>query len=484
MAEPAANPSSKPFLRTLTPTKEQIMLQRWGAWVESEVDAKADPACLPFSALLRMDTHPIVYLAEQAITALVRRPDGYHVTHPLDDKKLIAETEEWLWALGRRGLHSIIARAFVFGAVPYVLDVENGEFVVRVPAEDSDAKPRKRTIPDYWRYTAAHELRPDRVTIDVDARGRLDALHDHATGIVYDRGRGRVAVWDQQFGTWHGQSARRRAWPAYAKSKVFELLQARYLERTVHTPLIIYAPGKDVRKEGEDADMPVGEYIAEQLETLMGGGYMNLPSDLQGTGDKRAFEAVPLELPERSEVWNRALDRFDSQIFSAYLVPPAMAGSAEDASMGGGGARVLEGQFATFIESLTGFVAAELTEIVHAVHRLNYAPGEKLPCDVGANEIPDKVQKRYLDVLGKVGDAAMLGQRVDVNQLLDYLDVPRLPNAPAGGAPPGTPVGAEPGRPRSPTGKREERREDATTPEGQEDTGAPRDQDGEPEPNT
>lgn len=456
-------------------TAEKVSVDRLALWASHEVDAKVDPWCLPFSALRRMDTDPIVYLAERAITALIRKPDLYHVWHPLGDKALVSEAEEWLWSLFGRGLLDVLARSFVYGAVPYVLDTDDGDLIVRVPSSSATGS-RKRTLPGYWRYVGVNELRPDRVQVEVDKHNALVALTDLSTGNVYDAGVARVAVWDRQFGEWTGQAARRRAWPAWAKSRIFETLQARYLERTVHTPLIIYAPGEDVRPDGATEDIPVGEFIAEQLSELVGGGYMNLPSD-ETSGGKRKYEAVPLELPERSDVWERALDRFDSQKLAAYLVPPAM--SMIDDAIGGGAARVLRDLFSTFVEGLVGHVATELTGLVQTVHAMNHNKRTVMACEVKANEIPEKVQKLYLDVLGKVGEASRLGERVDVNALLDHMGVPRLLDSPEGGAPGGGERG--PGRPRDPMGQREERREDARTPEGEEDTGG-KDQEREERP--
>jgi len=473
MPEHTTQPSLRSFVRS---PRENKSLQPMASWVSQVIDAKADPGCLSFLALRGMDTDPIVYLAERSITALIRKPDLFHVKHPLGNKALVAEAEEWLWPLMLNGpILSILARSFIYGAIPYVLDLGNDEFVVRVPPAQGETNSTTRTIPGYWRYVDAHELRPDRVTFDADASNRLTRLVDVTTGLAYDAGRSRIAIWDRQFGEWAGQGARRRAWKPYAKGTIFDMLQAKYLERTVHTPLLIRAPGKDVGPTGED-DMSVGDFIAAQMETLMGGGYLPLPND--GWKDGRyEYEVVPLELPERSEVFERALNRFDSQVFAAYCVPPAMA--QIDDAIGGGAARVLQQLFSTFVEGLACHAAHELSGLVAIVHGLNYDTKKVLAPEVGANEIPDKVQKLYLDVLAKIGDAAQLGERVDVDQLLDYMGVPRKDGAPKEPMPAGS-GGPGAGRPREPMGKREERREDAATPEGQEDTGAPRDEDGAP----
>lgn len=473
----APAPDMKPVLK-VSPSGDRVHLGRLASWVSQEVDAKVDPSRLSFASLRRMDNDPVTYLGERAITALVRKPDLYHVVSPTGSKKLVAETEAWLWPLMTKRLLGIIARSFVYGAIPYVLDWSDGiNLVVRDPIEGGGT--RKRTLSDFRRYVEAREQYPSDVEIQVDKRGDMTSLVVLSTGQTFDPGRGRVVVWDRQFGEWTGQSARRRAWPSFAKGRIFELLQARYLERTVHTPLIIRAPGKDVRSDGSSTDVPVGDYIAEQIANLIGGGYMTLPNDMNKDGTKYDFDFTPLELPERSEVFERSLDRFDGRVLAAYLVPPAMS-MLDEGTAGGAASRVLRDLFATFVEELLGSAARELTEVVALVHEQNHGPDEP-PCEVQANQIPEKVQQQYLNVLAQVGEAGRLGERVDVDQLLDYLGVPRRPDSPQDGStsPPGPgPVG----RPRDPTGAREQRRQDAATDQGAQDTGAPRDGNGDPLP--
>lgn len=468
----------KPYADGRTKSPERVQIDRLARWVSTEVDAQVDPSCLSFAALRRMDYDPIAYLGEMAITALVRKPDLYHVAHPTKDRVLAREAEEWLWPLMKAGLLSVLARSFVYGAIPYVLDWGQGDLVVRVPGKNT------RTRSGYMSFVKVSELRPDNVFALQDARGEIVGLEDSSGGRVYDPTRGRLAIWDKQFGELQGQGARRRAWLPFAKGRIFSVFHARYLERTVHTPLLIYAPGNDVQSDddGLTEEMTVGDYVACQIEQLMGGGSMTLPADRDSSGE-RLYDLRPLELPERSEVFERSLDRFDGEKLAAYLVPPAM-GTMVDGSIGGGAARVLQNLFATFVGMVVSHVANELTGIVEAVHYMNNPRSSKhLPAEVGANEIPAQVQKLYLDVLGKVGDAARLGERVDLDQMLDHMGVPRtaadVDEQPSPGGTPSAP--GTPGPDQQRTSKREERREDAETDEGQEDTGKPRDDAGEPE---
>lgn len=457
-------PSLEKFRRTNVPES------KWLAWIVQhlsvEVDAKTDPLAVPIAALRRMDTDPIVYLGEHAITGLVRKPDLYHVKHPLGRRDVVAETEEWLWPLLPH-LLPMIARAFIYGAIPMVLDWTQEDLTIRVPSSTT-GELRNKTLPKHIHYVKASELFPSEARVEADEANELVALHYLRLDRRYDPGRARVAVWDRQFGEWWGQAARRRAWGPFAKGRIFELFQARYLERTVHAPLVIYAPSEDLPESEGGEEVTVGDFVAEKYAELVSGGSMSLPSERwdNGTGEKM-FELMPLELPERSEVFDRALNRWDSQKLAAYLVPPAMPMLEE--GIGGGASRVLKDLFSLFVEGFVGFAAGELQALVDRVHAQNHDPRKVPPPEVGANEIPDKVQKLYLETLRLVGDAARLGERVDVDGLLDHLGVPRRPDSPDEG---GTAEGKKPaGRPRDMAGEREERREDARTEEGEDDTG-------------
>jgi hypothetical protein len=432
--------------------------------VEQEVDARIDPLLAPLSVLRRMDRDPVVYLAEWAITALPRKPDLYHVSHPGGDKKLEAEVEEWLWPLLPK-LLPMICRAFVYGVDAYAFDWVNEDLIFFVDGKGK--KPRKRTLKDHWHYSDSHEVFPDRVEALYDNNDKYLGMIDHETGKRYDAGRSQVSIWDQQYGEIQGQAARRRALAAVLKSEIFDLLKSRYLERTVHVPTIVYASEEDIeRSQGDTDEISLGDFIAEQMAELYGGGFMSLPSNRDENGNLK-IEAVPHELPERSDVFDRALNRFDAQKLAAYLVPPATVMLEE--GLGGGASRVLKELFSTFVEALATFVANELTKVVERVHATNH-PADSVPPEVKTNEIPEKAQKRYLQVLAAIGDAAELGRRVDVDGLLDQLGVPRGGDAP--GQQPGQQQPGTPGPDRDPQSDRQRRRDDAVTDQGEEDTGA------------
>ena len=88
-------------------------------WIQNQVRQGIAPGHVPLRALQVMGTHPVVYLAEQTITGLIRRPNLYYVSHP--DKRVVKETEEWLWPLLPAVL-SVAARAFAYGSVPVVFN--------------------------------------------------------------------------------------------------------------------------------------------------------------------------------------------------------------------------------------------------------------------------------------------------------------------------------------------------------------------------
>lgn len=455
----------KPFRRQVAP-RGQIHLDHLERWVSTQVDAQADPGSLCFAALRRMDYDPIVYLGEQAITALLRKVDLYHLASPTSDKALVKETEEWLWPL-LPDLLGVIARSFVYGSSAFVMDWKVEDLHVQVPKR-SGGGTRAKTYKDHVHYSRVNELRPDEVDLLVTPENTLRALLYE--GRRYDAGRAFVPIWDRQFGEWRGQSARRRAWSWWAKGLIFDLLQARYLERSVHAPLVAYAPGGAVQRDGDD-EAPISpvELVSSLVSQLRGGGLLTFPADRDAESN-RLFEVEALELPDRSEVFERALNRFDGKKLAAYLVPPAISG-LED-GLASGASKVLRDLFATFVEGLVGHAATVLTQVVACAHERNHVTSRVPPPEVKANEIPEKVSKLYLEVLKAVGEGARLGERVDVNSMLDHLGVPVLTSAPSEG---GTGGPKRPrGRPRDMTGDRQERREDAETDEGEEDTGGPR----------
>lgn len=420
-------------------------------WAATQVAQGTDLHLVPLAALQAMGTHPVVYLAERTITGLIRRPNLYYVSHP--DKRVVKETEEWLWPLLPSVLESA-ARAFAYGAVPVIFNWGVEDLRVEVPRYEGGV--RNRTLKGHVHYVSAHEVWPGHAEVEVED-DELVAVRFQ--GRAYSADRAHVFRWDPEFGAWSGQGARRRAWTDYTKSLVVSVLQSRYLERSVDSPRVAWAPPGTQKVDG--ADVPNIKHVGQLLALLRGSGSVTFPSTRDANGQKR-YELEVLDLPDRKDVWHQALNRFDAGILKAYLVPPSLAGLEDLAAAG---AKMLDGILREFIQDLATFAAVNLTEVVAIVHAMNHDPTKVAPPQLLAYEVPAAVRKLYLEVLRLLG-AAKSGEApadwVDVPALLDQLGVP-LRTAPAAGGQPGDQARA-PGRPPDVTSEREERRED-TRPE-------------------
>ena len=420
-------------------------------WVQSQVRHGADPATVSLRALQAMGTHPVVYLAERTIAGLIRRPNLYYVSHP--EKRIVKETEEWLWTLLPVVLEAA-ARAFAYGAVPVIFDWGARDLRIEVPRDDGGV--RGRTLKAHVHYVAAHEVWPGDATARVE---NDELLAVEVGGRAYAADRAHVLRWDAEFGAWVGQGARRRAWSDYGKSLAVSVLQSRYLERSVDSPRVAWAPPGTQKVDGRE--LPSIKHMNQLLAMLKGSGSITFPSTRDASGNKR-YELEVLDLPDRKDVWHQALNRYDAGILKAYLVPPSLAGIEDLAAAG---ARILDGMLREFIQDLATFAADNLTRLVARVHAVNYDPAKVAPPTILAYEVPAAARKLYLEVLRLIG-AANNGQApadwVDVPALLDQLGVP-LRTAPVESR------GARlPGRPPDLTSEREQRREDARS-DGQEE---------------
>lgn len=441
-------------------------------YVDWYVDHKTRPEHVPLEHLRSMRYHPMVYLAEQAATGIARFPSLYHVQAKRDQDR--AEVEEWLWPLLPQLLPQIV-RAYIYGSAILTYDWETKplSFEYRRKAKDGDGQEKteasRKTINRYTRIVATQDVWLCDGTLKRDGGSRKFSGVQIGNR-VYPPGRSQLCVWDREFGEFLGNGARRRAFPDYLKSKIYETFQDRYTERSVDPPRVIKAPpGTTVDSKGNQ--VPISKLVAAIFASIRSGGVGTIPSVYDANGNA-LYDISVLDLPDRSEVYNRALTRFDGRILTAYLVPPGMTG-VEDV-LSGGASRVVESLFGSFVEGLLEFTAGELNQVVEWVWEVNHERGT--PPEVQPNQLPDRVQKVYLEVLKHAADAASLGKRVDVNALINRLNVPLRDDAEAadsmdaGEQAPARP----PGRPRDATGDRERRREDSPTPEGQDDTGAPR----------
>ena len=423
-------------------------------WVHDQLRQATHPDAVPLRALQAMGSHPVVYLAEQTITGLIRRPNLYYVSHP--DKRVVKETEEWLWPLLPAVL-SVAARAFAYGSVPVIFNWGVEDLRVQIP-RDAEPGVRNRTLKEHVHHVSAHEVWPGAVEVEVE-NDALQAVRFE--GRRYGADRAHVFRWDPEFGSWAGQSARRRAWRDYCKSLVVSLLQSRYLERSVDSPRVAWAPPGTQTVDGEE--VPNIRHVNQLLMALRGSGAVTFPSTRDAAGNKR-YELDILDLPDRKDVWHQALNRYDGGILKAYLVPPSLAGIEDLAAAG---ARILDGMLREFIQDLAVFAANNLTELVAIVHAKNHDPAKVPAPEIMAYEVPAAVRKLYLEVLRLLG-AAQSGEApadwVDVPALLDQLGVP-LRAAPASDNRDARPIQGLPGRPPDMTGDREERRERSRDPD-------------------
>lgn len=444
----AGEPDLEPFIRASQGVQSLAgqYSRAFEGWVASQVGQGTDPHAVSLSALQAMGTHPVVYLAERTITGLIRRPNLYFVSHP--EKRIVKETEEWLWPLLPTVLE-VAARAFAYGSVPVIFNWGVEDLRVEVPRYEGGV--RNRTLKGHVHYVSAHELWPGDAKVEVED-DELRAVRYEGRSYAADRAH--VFRWDAEFGSWSGQGARRRAWTDYTKSLVVSMLQSRYLERSVDSPRVAWAPPGTQKVDG--AEIPSIKHVGQLLAMLRGSGSVTFPSTRDANGNKR-YELEILDLPDRKDVWHQALNRYDGGILKAYLVPPSLAGLEDLAAAG---ARILDGMLREFIQDLATFAADNLTFLVRKVHAMNYDPAKVAPPQILAYEVPAAVRKLYLEVLRLIG-AANSGDApadwVDVPALLDQLGVP-LRTAPNGGDPSGN---DQRNRPPDLTAERQNRREDA-----------------------
>lgn len=423
-----------------------------------------DPRAVPVDGLQVMGaTCPSVYLAEQTISGIIRRPDLFSIRH--EDPKVVAEAEAWLWPLLPR-LLAAAARGFSYGTVACVLDWERRTIRFQVPSKTKDGATRSKTAVDHTHYRQAFEVHPDATMLLLDDQGELAGVDVY--GSTYGVDRAAVWSWDPEFGEARGQGARQRAWTPYCRFLIVSLLRDKYLERSVDSPRVAFAPEGKVKIEDVDKDIP--EHVVDLLLDLQGSGAVGLPSVRDASGNRK-YEVESLDLPDRSTVWAEAIDRCDGEVFKAYLVPPAMAGTLEEG--GGAGARALDGMLREFIENLAGFAAAGLTRLLALVHEKNYDPEKvEAPTAVATDVGKAAARKTFMEVLRLANSAARgeISARADLPKLLDAIGIP-IREAPFDPFDEADPSGEEPGRPRDPHGEREDRREDATTEDGEDDTG-------------
>lgn len=434
--------------------------------LSGEIGSATRPEQVPLETLGAMGWDPVIYLGEAAASAPVKDPSVYFVEH--GDPSVVAETEAWLWRLLPAVLDPI-ARSLAYGAIPYVLDWTVEDLTITVQKEG--AAPRNRNLREHVHYKSVHEIWPGDAEILAD---NDDVAAIRYNGRDYGPDRAFVAIRDRQFGRWLGQGSRRRAYRAWFDDLMITLWECRWLERSVDPPRIGFAPQGVIKIDGQE--FLATQILSDVVMALKNGDAGSLPSTRDEKGNP-LWDVKPMDLPDRSEVWRKACTARDAKKLLASLCPPSTVG-AEDATFAG--ARIPGEFFVEFVESNCRFAAAELTKLVEVVHRVNARSGSSSPPEIRARQLPQAKRKLLLEVYKAAAAAEQSlggGKFVTLAELvsptiLDELGVPRRQTNEAArdkAAPPPGPIG----RPSEPTGGRQDRRDSAVTPEGQDANGSP-----------
>lgn len=480
-----AEPNSQTIdLKTFKRTGTGMLVPSYGRFsnhLEQHVIAQLgygmDPRAVPVEALRLMMANPAVYLAMRTLTGIVRRKDLFTVTH--SDPKLVAEVYAWLPKLIPT-IAAAAARAFAYGTVAVVFDWtrETLRFEVPTSTDATGKTTRSKTIADHTHYSRAVEVHPDATQAVLDpATG--DPVAVNANGLTVSIERALLWIWDPEFGEIVGQAALRRGWRDYCEHTIVTVLRDKYLERSVDAPRIVKCPSGKVEPANESS-VTIAAHCTALMDDLRGSGTAAFPSKRED--GQPLYEVEQLEVPDRAHVWEEALNRCEANLFLAFLVAPQLTG-IEDASAGAG-ARQLDGMLREHVEDLATWVAAGLSDVVRVVHRKNYDPAKVTAPEVVATDVGKREAKKIaLEVLRMATQAAQgeVSMRTDIPALLDRLGIPVI-EAPEGwerGVGFGLPDAADPategtanGRPEDQAGDRADRREDAATEDGEEDTGA------------
>lgn len=425
-------------------------------WAAEALAQDQDPRRVDETTLESMSTHPSIYLAERMTTGVIRREDLYTVEHK--DPKVVKEVEEWLWPLLPKILNAF-ARAYAYGARGLVFDWGTEDLVTEVP-KASGTGTRTRRLPAHKHYVKVHGIRRSEINLKLNSDDLVSFDYFRQT---FPASRAHVLRWDpEDEGDWKGQGARVRCWRDFCALLVIDSLEAGYLERSVDPPRKASVPEGSQEVDGVTLDNAT--YMTDLLMSLRGAGVLALPSATDANGNKQ-WDVEAMDLPDREGVWLQAIKRREVRLFEAYLA--LLGGDSASAS------KTLDGIAKELIQDLANWVAVGLTAIIEPVHRANHNH-DKVPApeikstDVGkAGAL--KVMTEVLRIVGAQGVTRWL----DIAKLMDRLNLPLLDSPEEDGAVAGLPVGVapSPGRDRDLIGDRDERRDNARTEEGEEDTG-------------
>lgn len=428
------------------------------------------PEWVPLEVLDAISTDPVVYTMERVLTAPAMDAELYFLR---GDKKACAEVEAWLRPLltrQRAPLLAQIVRAFAMGSVPIVFDYEAAAISFDVPSENAKGT-MTRTIRDHVHYVRSHEVWPGDAQLRVEGDrllGVVTEVREYGGEDLEDAGRARafLSIWDPAYGRWQGQGSRRRVYKDWIEGGMARLWEMRSLERVVDPARVGYAPEGDLTINGQK--ISAVKLLRSQMLSLRNGSVITLPGTLDQGGNPLWRLEAPFQQGQGHQIAKQAIDARDVRKAWAALSP------------GGGVDKATEEQFMDSVQSVCDFAAAFLTRVVNTPLRLRY--GADAPfVQVLANDIPKRKLRIVTQVFTSVASAQQrlpdgrvytLAELVDP-EILDQLGIKsrKVEDAAHGGEPEPEPPPAPPGRPLEPAGDREERRDDAETIEGEEDTG-------------
>lgn len=412
-----------------------------------------------------MGFHPMIYMGESMVTWPSNDAEIYYLR---GDDRLCAEAEAWLRRLltrQRAPLLPSIARAFATGHSPIVLDFEPETLVFKIGG-------RNNNRPGHVHYVRSSELWLGDVQLRTKGRQLLGVLHggeEFPGEDVDDPGRRRAfaAVWDPKPGAavedfWRGQGSRFRAYKDWIEEGAARLWEIRALERGVDLPRVGYAPSGKLSIGGREVSAI--RLLKEQITALRSGSTIVLPNTLLADNTP-AFKVQVLEQTMQHQLVAYAIDSRSARMMRASLNPTNLDKATEE-------------QFMDTAQKVCDFVAATLTRIVNAVVELHHGKGHFV--QVLANDIPKRRLRVALEVFRAVvshtqhlpdGKTVQIGELVDGPEILKQIGIMGRPLDEAAHKQVAPPPAGPPGRPIDTTSSREERRDDARTVEGEEDTG-------------
>lgn len=420
------------------------------------------PQHIPWYVIDAMAYDPYIFLGEQIWAAPLQDAALYRVEHA--DPAIKAEAKAVLDKV-KRPLLRAVCNAFAYGCSPYVMAWIAEDLVVQVARDGS--KPFNRNMRGHQHYQRVHELHPGdvEVTLEDDV---LVAIHYGRK--AYGPDRGFLSTWCKRFGKPEGIGSRHRAYRPWYKGEYLDLWQGRYLERSVDPPRIGYAPAGEITIDGET--FQATELLADAVMALKNGGVAALPGTVNE--GERVFGVSVMDLPDRSDVFHKALNQTAADKFVASLVPPTAAGIADSAFASG---RIHSELLQEVLNYASSWIAEQLEAVLEVPHRVTH--GESVPAPkVVAREFPAAKAKRMLEIYKsaanvprRVGEdqEVTLAELVDPS-ILEELGVP-VRSIEDAAREKKAPPPMQPGRPRDVTSDREERRERAREPEGEDDTG-------------